>query len=60
MILKEKSKIKMAEQKAKDTEYIHSMGYITVEDLMKLGWTDKQIRKLTPVGRYKNLRYFQL
>lgn len=56
----EQTKIKMAEQKAKDTEYIHSMGYITVEDLMKLGWTDKQIRKLTPVGRYKKLKYFQL
>jgi hypothetical protein len=55
----EQTKIKMAEQKAKDIEYIHSMGYITVEDLMAMGWTYKQTRKLTPVGRYKKLRYFK-
>lgn len=54
----EQTKIRMAEQKAKDIEYIHSMGYITVEDLMKMGWKDKQIRKLTPVGKYKKLKYF--
>ena len=54
----EQTKIKMAEQKAKDTEYIHSMGYVTTEDLVALGWKDKQIRKLTPVGRYKKLKYF--
>lgn len=54
----EQTKIKMAEQKAKDIEYIHSMGYITVEDLVALGWKDKQIGKLTPVGRYKKLKYF--
>lgn len=54
----EQTKIKMAEQKAKDTEYIHSMGYITVEDLLKQGWTDKQVRGLEPVGRYKRMKYF--
>ena len=54
----EQTKIKMAEQKAKDIEYIHSMGYITTEDLIASGWKDKQIRKLTPVGRYKKLKYF--
>lgn len=55
----EQTKIKMAEQKAKDVEYIHSMGYVTVDDLMAImGWKDKQIRKLTPVGRYKKLKYF--
>lgn len=54
----EQTKIKMAEQKAKDIEYIHSMGYITTEDLINMGWKDKQIRKLVPVGRYKKRKYF--
>ena len=52
------TKIKMAEQKAKDIEYIHSMGYITAEDLLAKGWTYKQTTKLVPVGKYKRLKYF--
>lgn len=54
----EQTKIKMAEQKARDNEYIHSMGYVTVEDLMTMGWKDKQIRKLTPVGILNRRKYF--
>ena len=48
----------MAEQKAKDIEYIHSMGYITVDDLIAKGWTYKQTRKLVPAGRYNRRKYF--
>lgn len=55
----EQTKIKMAKQKDNTTEYIHSIGYITTEDLIAMGWKDKQIRKLTPVGRYKRLKYFK-
>lgn len=54
----EQTKIKSAEQKVKDVEYIHSMGYITVDDLLAMGWTYKQTRKLIPVGIYKKRRYF--
>lgn len=56
--ISEQTALKMAENKQKDIDYIHSLGYIVCDDLVKAGWTYGKAVSLKPVGKYKRLKYF--
>ena len=59
--ISEGTKIAMKRVKQDATEYIHNMGYFTVEDLMKIHNLGMRsiMRKYKKVGKYKMMTYYE-